>query len=82
MNQREVTDAAGTTWTCVQAYGAISDKKAEEVAKKTEGNNEQIPVVCTPDGGAQSVRLHLALDWMEQLPDKELLKKIKVAAEN
>lgn len=80
MNQREVKDAEGTTWTCVQAYGAGSDKKAEEVAKRTEGNRKEIPVVCTPSGGAQSVRLKLLLDWLEQLSDEELLKKIRTAA--
>lgn len=80
MNQKEVTDADGTTWTCVQAYGATTDKKAEEVAKRTEGNSKQIPVVCTPSGGAKSVRLQLPLNWLEQLPDEELLKKIHTAA--
>jgi hypothetical protein len=80
MNQKEVTDADGTTWTCVQAYATITDKKIEEVAKRTEGNSKEIPVVCTPSGGAQSVRLQLPLNWIEQLPDEELLKKISIAA--
>lgn len=80
MNQREVTDTEGTTWTCVQAYSAGTDKKAEEVAKRTEGNSKQIPVVCTPSGGAQSVRLKLPLDWLEQLSNEELIKKIRSTA--
>lgn len=80
MNKREVRDKEGTTWSCVQAYGATSDKKAAEVAELTEGNDRQLPVVCTPDGGARSVRLQLPLNWLEQLPDEELLKKIKAAA--
>lgn len=81
MNQREVTDTEGTTWTCVQAYSAGTEEKAEAIAKRTEGNNKQIPVVCTPSGGAQSVRLQLALDWLKQLSDEDLLKQIKRAAE-
>lgn len=82
MNQRDVTDKEGTTWTCVQAYGAMGDTKAAEVAKRTEGNDRQIPVVCTPDGGAQSVRLQLPLNWIEQeqLSDEELLEKVRIAA--
>jgi hypothetical protein len=80
MNQKEVTDADGITWTCVQAYDAITDKRVEEVAKRTEGNSKQVPIVCTPDGGAKSVRLQLPLNWMEQLPDEVLLKKISIAA--
>ncbi len=80
MKQREATDTEGTTWTCAQAYGAISEEKVTEIAKRTKGNDQQIPVVCTPSGGAQSVRLQLPLNWMEELSDEELLKKIMVAA--
>lgn len=79
MEQREVTDQEGTTWTCVQAYAGLNGKNGEKAAQLSETSDHKVPVVCTPSGGAQSVRLELSQDWLEQLPDDQLLANIRQA---
>lgn len=79
--QREVVDAAQVAWTCVQAYAGVGDNAAAhalEERRAAEGRG--VPVVCTPSGGAQSVRLELAADWSESLSDEALVAKIEAAA--
>ena len=64
---REVQDPAdNTTWSCVPALAT--------------GDDGKIPVVCTPSGGARSVRLELATDWREKLSDEDLLAAIVAAS--
>ena len=76
-NQREVTDAEQTTWSCVQAYAGVGDgEAAQALEEKRAAQGRGVPVVCTPSGGAQSVRLELAHDWMTALPDDALLAEI------
>jgi hypothetical protein len=79
MKQREVTDSHNTTWTCVQAYAGLEGKIAEKAAKLAETDEGLVPVVCTPRGGAQTVRLELKSDWSDQLSDDELLDTIAAA---
>ena len=79
MEQREVRDKEGTSWTCVQAYGGLSGDKGEKAAEIAETKNEEVPVVCTPSGGAQSQRIQLPVDWLQNLSDQELLKKINAS---
>ena len=79
MKQKEVTDEENTRWTCVQAYSGLEGKisgKTEELSENDEG---KVPVVCTPSGGAQSVRIELQKNWEENVPEEELLAKIKAA---
>ncbi len=76
MTQREVTNSENTTWTCVQAYGNMSKETAEKAAELSEDTNGQVTVVCTPSGGAQTVRLQLPQDWMESVSDEELVSQI------
>lgn len=76
MTQREVTDNENTTWTCVQAYGNASKETAEKAAEIAEDSNGHVTVVCTPSGGAQTVRLQLPKNWMDAVPDEELVKQI------
>ncbi len=76
MKQREIKDKEGITWTCVQALAGMEGKAAEKATKLIEDSNGHIPVVCTPSGGAQSVRLSLHKNWFDQLSDKDLLKAI------
>jgi len=76
MKQREVTDKENTTWTCVQAYGGIEGKAGEKAAALAETEVGTVPVVCTPSGGAQTVRLELAKDWFDNLPDEDLAAAI------
>ena len=76
---REVTDGDGVTWACVQAYGGLSGGEENEEAARVEGAGDLFQVVCTPGGGAQTVRLELEGGWEESLSADELLKKIDSA---
>lgn len=74
--QREVIDAAQCTWTCVQAYAGLGETTASQAAaERVETERGDIPVVCTPAGGAQSVRIELPSRWTE-LPEADLLAAI------
>lgn len=77
MEQREVTDQENTVWTCVQAYAGLQSDDAEETIGQND--NGTVTVVCTPGGGAQTVRLELNPDWIDSVPDEELLRKISDA---
>ena len=69
---REI-QAENTTWKLNQAYAGLQElHSADKNAAQKDG---LVWVVATPDGGAQSVRLHLPLDW-ESLKDDELLAEI------
>jgi hypothetical protein len=72
----EVQDKENTTWVCVQALAAIDAKDSAE-SEKIKDKNGNVTVVCTPSGGAQTVRLQLSPGWMEELSDEELVKKIE-----
>ncbi|MBV9926048.1 MAG: hypothetical protein JOZ96_13605 [Acidobacteria bacterium] len=74
---REVSDGEGVTWTCAQAYGGLSEGDENAEAARVEG--DLFEVVCTPSGGAQTVRLKLEGGWGDNLSDEELLKKIEAA---
>lgn len=76
MQQREVTDKDNTTWTCVQAYAGVDSQAAAEATERSESEEGTVPVVCTPSGGAQTVRLELQKDWLENLSDEELVATI------
>ena len=76
MEQREVTDQENTTWVCVQAFGGLNKEAAEEAADKVETEDGKVPVVCTPGGGAQTVRLQLSRDWLESYSDEQLIAAI------
>ncbi|HYG63676.1 MAG TPA: hypothetical protein VEL74_13930 [Thermoanaerobaculia bacterium] len=76
MKQREVQDSGNVTWTCVQALSGLSGEAAAEAAEKIEIDEGTVPVVCTPSGGEQSVRIELPKDWSERMPDEELLEAI------
>ena len=74
--EREVQDADGVTWKCVQAFAGLSDAAAAKDAARTDGGRLQ--VVCTPSGGARSVRVELPERW-EKLADEKLLAAIHAA---
>ena len=78
MIQREVTDHDGTQWSCVQAFSGTEGKLAERAQELSENGNK-VPVVCTPSGGAQSVRLELVKEWEENMEDKEIVSAIAAA---
>ena len=77
MTQREVQDADNTIWTCVQALSGLTGQAAEEAAERIESAAGTVPVVCTPSGGAQSVRLELPRHWVGTVSDDDLLKAIQ-----
>lgn len=79
MTQREVTDSHHTTWTCVQAYAGVETAATAEAVERSTANEGGVTVVCTPTGGAQTVRLELAPDWQESLSDDELKQAIAAA---
>lgn len=74
---REIQDGEGTTWSCIQAYAGLSNNSEKREAARVEGKSDLVEVVCTPSGGAQTVRLKLASDWENKLSDEELLSEIK-----
>ncbi|HEX8397101.1 MAG TPA: hypothetical protein VF644_06725 [Pyrinomonadaceae bacterium] len=74
---REIQDGEGTTWSCIQAYAGLSNNAEKREAARVEGEPDLVEVVCTPSGGAQTVRLQLAGDWENKLSDEELLSEIK-----
>ncbi len=76
---REVTDREGVTWECVQAYGGLTREGENEEAARVEGEENLFHVVCTPSGGAQSVRLRLEGGWEEEYGDEDLLREIEAA---
>lgn len=78
---REVKGSEGITWTCLQAYAGLSDEKADEAAERAAGGGGNLQVVCTPSGGAQTVRLELPQDWETSYSDEELLKEIEARRE-
>jgi len=79
MKQREVTDSHNTTWTCVQAYAGVDSSAADAATERSATDTGEVPVVCTPSGGAQTVRLELTKDWLDSLSDEELANAIASA---
>lgn len=73
---REVTDASGTTWTCIQAFAGLGGDAEKARAARVEGSEDRFHVVCTPSGGAKSVRVELPGDWEEEVPDEALAEAI------
>lgn len=79
MAQREVQDAENVRWVCVQAMAGVRGDAADEAADRLERDDGTLPVVCTPSGGAQTVRLALPRGWEESMSDDALLEAIAVA---
>ena len=75
MKEREVQDE-NTSWKCVQVFSAVSKETSKE-AERLNSENDHVDVVCTPSGGAQTVRLSLQKEWYINLADNELRELIK-----
>ena len=56
---REVTDGEGIAWTCIQAFAGLGKDPEKIEAARVEGQDDLYDVVCTPSGGAKSVRVQL-----------------------
>lgn len=59
MTTRTIRDADDTEWTLAQALVGTDEEREDAEAEGT------VPVVATPSGGAQSVRLELDPDWAD-----------------
>jgi len=75
---REITDADGTVWTCIQAFAGLGNDADKIEAARVEGSSDRVNVVCTPAGGAQSVRVELPLDW-DRTADEQILDAVHAA---
>lgn len=75
---REVTDRDNVTWSCMQAYAGLTESRRAE-ADAVLATDAVVAVVCTPGGGAQSVRVELPPNWREKLSDSKLLAAIERA---
>ena len=74
--QREVTDEDGIAWTCIQAFAGLGEDPQKSDAARVEGTGNLVHVVCTPSGGARSVRLEFPKNWDEVMADQALLDAI------
>ena len=79
--EREVTDADGTVWSCVQAFAGLGDSSpaARAAAERAARDDGRVTVVATPRGGAQTVRMQLPADWADALDDAALLAAVAEA---
>ena len=82
MKQREVQDGENVRWTCAQALAGVGSSVEAAAAAQVESDAGTVPVVCTPSGGARSVRVELASGWEERLSDAELLAAIADARDD
>lgn len=78
---REIVDDDGTTWSCAPAYGGLGDGAgaAAAIAQEKAARDGAIVVVCTPTGGAQSVRVELAAGSLADVDDGALRAAIAAA---
>jgi hypothetical protein len=75
--EREITDSNGITWTCLQAYSGLDNNTENQKAARVKGTEDTYWVVCTPSGGAKSVRLKLQGEWETSYSDEMLLNEIQ-----
>jgi hypothetical protein len=73
---REVTDADGIAWTCIQAFAGLGNDREKTDAARVEGARDLVHVVCTPSGGAKSVRLELPAAWEKSVSEESLIEAI------
>lgn len=74
---REVKDADGITWSCIQAFAGLGKDPEKTEAARVEGSSNRFHVVCTPSGGAKSVRVELPGNWEKGLSDEQLVRAIQ-----
>ena len=74
---REITDADGVTWSCIQAFAGLGNGPEKAHAARVGSARDCFRVVCTPSGGAKSMRLELPRGWEERCSDQEILEAIR-----
>jgi hypothetical protein len=75
MDIKEIQTGDGTKWQCVEALEGMNGNLAQK-AEQVNGESENVVVVCTPSGGAQTVRVQLPKSWKESMTDNELAEAI------
>lgn len=75
MKVKTVQDSNNVRWECAQAYAAVAGKAADNAAQDSAANS--VDVVCTPSGGAQTIRLRLPGDWFDKMSDEQLVEAIE-----
>ncbi len=80
--ERAVSDENGITWTCIQAFTGLSDDTENQEAAQVKGQEGTYWVVCTPSGGAKSVRLKLPDGWENDYSDEALLHEIEAQSQS
>lgn len=70
MTTREIETADGVHWTLAEAM----------VGSDAEREADTVPVVATPTGGEQTVRLDLAAGWSDE-DDAALTRSLEAARE-
>jgi hypothetical protein len=73
---REITDKDSITWSCIQTFAGLGNDPEKTDAARVNGS-DRLRVLCTPSGGAASVRLELLDGWEAGMPDSDLLQKIR-----
>jgi hypothetical protein len=74
---RDVTDSSGTVWTCIQAFAGVGADAEKTEAARVDGSPNCVHVVCTPSGGAKSVRVESREDWEREVSDEQWLRVIQ-----
>jgi hypothetical protein len=74
---REITDQEGIVWTCIQAFAGLGNDPGKLAAARVDGARDRVHVVCTPSGGAHSLRLELPGDWETALSDEDFADCIR-----
>jgi hypothetical protein len=74
---REIVDDEGVQWSCIQAFAGLGNDPEKADAARVAGSGSHVHVVCTPSGGAKSVRLELPENWEETMRDEDLLEAIR-----
>ena len=73
---REVTDAEGIVWSCIQAFAGLGNDPEKTEAAREEGAADRVHVVCTPSRGAKSFRLELPAACEKSMSDDALLEAV------
>ena len=69
-------DEQKVRWQCVQAFAGSGGQSAAQATEIIEQNGAEVPVVCTPSGGEQTIRLNLPQNWETEMSDAELIQAI------
>jgi Cu/Ag efflux pump CusA len=77
MKQKEITDKNNVRWQCVEAFSLASSKETKKAAAQAGQEQDSVEVVCTPNGGEQTVRLQLQHGWTDSMTEQQLLDEIE-----